>query len=79
MAPQVLNRHVPRELIDRPKAGFGIPVGQWLRGPLRPWAENLLDQNLLSAEGYFYPTPIRKNGLITYLAGATTPPAFGLY
>ena len=57
---QVLNRHVPRELIDRPKAGFGIPVGQWLRGPLRPWAENLLDQNLLSAEGYFYPTPIRK-------------------
>ena len=57
---QVLYRHVPRELIDRPKAGFGIPVGQWLRGPLRPWAENLLDQNRLSAEGYFYPVPIRK-------------------
>jgi len=57
---QVLYRHVPRELIDRPKAGFGIPVGQWLRGPLRPWAENLLDQNRLSAEGYFYPEPISK-------------------
>jgi asparagine synthase (glutamine-hydrolysing) len=57
---QVLYRHVPRELIDRPKAGFGIPVGQWLRGPLRPWAENLLDQNRLSAEGHFYPVPIRK-------------------
>jgi asparagine synthase (glutamine-hydrolysing) len=56
----VLYRHVPRKLIDRPKAGFGIPVGQWLRGPLRPWAENLLDQNRLSTEGYFYPVPIRK-------------------
>ncbi|MDB4078049.1 asparagine synthase (glutamine-hydrolyzing) [Amylibacter sp.] len=57
---QVLYRHVPRELIERPKAGFGIPVGQWLRGPLRPWAENLLDQNRLNAEGYFYAGPIRK-------------------
>jgi asparagine synthase (glutamine-hydrolysing) len=57
---QVLYRHVPRELIDRPKAGFGIPVGQWLREPLRPWAENLLNQNRLSAEGYFYSEPIRK-------------------
>ena len=57
---QVLYKHVPRELIDRPKAGFGIPVGQWLRGPLQPWAENLLDQNRLSAEGYFYSEPIRK-------------------
>jgi asparagine synthase (glutamine-hydrolysing) len=57
---QVLYKHVPSELIDRPKAGFGIPVGQWLRGPLRPWAESLLDQNRLNAEGYFYPAPIRK-------------------
>ena len=57
---QVLYKHVPRELIDRPKAGFGIPIGKWLRGPLRPWAESLLDQNRLIAEGYFYPTPIRK-------------------
>ena len=58
---QVLNRHVPQELIDRPKVGFGIPLGQWLRGPLRPWAESLLDENRLSTEGYFHASPIRKN------------------
>ncbi len=57
---QVLYKHVPRELIDRPKAGFGIPVGQWLRGSLRPWAESLLDEKRLQAEGYFYPAPIRQ-------------------
>ena len=57
---QVLYKHVPRELIDRPKAGFGIPVGQWLRGALRPWAESLLDEKRLQTEGYFYATPIRQ-------------------
>ena len=56
---QVLYRHVPRELIERPKAGFAIPVGQWLRGPLREWAESLLDAQRLQAEGYFHPEPIR--------------------
>jgi len=57
---QVLDKHVPRVLIDRPKAGFGIPIGQWLRGPLRPWVESLLDEKRLQAEGYFYPAPIRQ-------------------
>lgn len=57
---QVLYKHVPRELIDRPKSGFAIPVGQWLRGPLRSWAENLLAEDRLRREGYFHPRPIRK-------------------
>ena len=60
---QVLYKHVPKELIDRPKAGFAIPVGQWLRGPLRDWAEALLDEKRLEVEGYFYPKPIRDKWL----------------
>ncbi len=44
---------VPRELIDRPKAGFGVPVGEWIKGPLRPWAEDLLDPQLIRRQGWF--------------------------
>lgn len=57
---QVLYRHVPRELIERPKKGFSIPLGQWLRGPLRDWAEALLDSNRLQNEGFLNPLPIQK-------------------
>jgi asparagine synthase (glutamine-hydrolysing) len=57
---QVLYKYVPRELIERPKAGFGIPVGQWLRGPLRDWAEASLDEQRLEREGYLKPAPIRE-------------------
>ena len=56
----LLGKYVPKELIDRPKTGFGVPLGQWLRGPLRPWAENLLSKNLLENESFFYHIPIRK-------------------
>lgn len=56
---QVLYKHVPRELIERPKAGFGIPLDAWLRGPLREWAESLLSEQRLRCEGFFHPEPIR--------------------
>jgi asparagine synthase (glutamine-hydrolysing) len=55
----VAERHIPRELLERPKQGFGIPIDDWLRGPLRSWAEELLDQTRLRREGYLDPAPIR--------------------
>ena len=56
---QVLYKYVDRRLIERPKQGFGIPIADWLRGPLREWAEELLSESALSSSGVLSPEPIR--------------------
>ncbi len=57
---QILYRHVPKRLVERAKSGFGLPIGAWLRGPLRPWAEDLLSQRRVAAEGFFNADVIQK-------------------
>jgi asparagine synthase (glutamine-hydrolysing) len=57
----VLDKHIPKHLWDRPKAGFGIPVHQWLRGPLREWAESLLSVDSLNQAQVFEPSIVRKS------------------
>ena len=57
---QVLERHVPAELVERPKMGFGLPIGAWLRGVLAPWAEHLLDERRLRDQGLLDPVLVRQ-------------------
>ncbi|MBU6398932.1 MAG: asparagine synthase (glutamine-hydrolyzing) [Verrucomicrobia bacterium] len=57
---QLLEEHVPRALINRPKQGFAAPIAVWLRGPLRDWAEHLLEEPRLREEGFFDPTGVRE-------------------
>jgi asparagine synthase (glutamine-hydrolysing) len=57
---QLAYRYVPRALLDRPKHGFNVPISAWLRGPLRPWAEALLDERRLIRDGYLAPGPVRR-------------------
>ena len=59
MPRELLYRYVPKALIDRPKMGFGIPVDSWLRGPLKDWAEELLDETALRSDGIWDVTLVR--------------------
>ena len=56
----ILYRYVPKELIERPKMGFGIPMSDWLKGPLKEWAEELLGESRLRSQGFFYPEVVRQ-------------------
>lgn len=66
---QLLYKYVPRELVDRPKRGFGVPLGRWLRGPLREWAEDLLAESRLRREGWLNWSAVRRIWR-AHLAGA---------
>jgi asparagine synthase (glutamine-hydrolysing) len=57
---QVLYKHVPKALVERPKAGFTIPLGRWLKGPLRDWAGDLLNPSAMAQAGYLDPAPIQE-------------------
>ncbi|HSE21515.1 MAG TPA: asparagine synthase (glutamine-hydrolyzing) [Pyrinomonadaceae bacterium] len=57
---KLLYRYVPKELVERPKQGFGPPVGQWLRGPLKEWAEDLLDKRKIQSAGYLHCNSVRQ-------------------
>lgn len=56
----VLYKYVPKKLVDRPKMGFGVPFGEWLRGPLRGWVEEMLNNDNIAEQGYFDPIRVKK-------------------
>jgi asparagine synthase (glutamine-hydrolysing) len=56
----VLYRRVPRQLVERPKMGFSVPIDEWLRGPLRKWAEDVVTGDALRRSGLLDPTPIAR-------------------
>ncbi|MEB3296411.1 MAG: asparagine synthase (glutamine-hydrolyzing) [Cyanobacteriota bacterium] len=70
---RLLDRHVPAALFERPKAGFAMPIGPWLRGPLRSWGEELLSPALIRQQGYLRPEPIQRLWR-AHLAGADHTP-----
>jgi asparagine synthase (glutamine-hydrolysing) len=57
---QLLYRHVPKHMVERPKMAFDVPIGRWLKGELRDWAETLLDERKLAEQGFLDPAPIRR-------------------
>jgi asparagine synthase (glutamine-hydrolysing) len=57
---QILYRRVPRQLVNRPKMGFSVPIERWLRGPLRRWAEDLLSRDAIGRDGLLDPAPIER-------------------
>ena len=56
----MLSNHVPTKLINRPKQGFTVPLGEWLKGPLLEWAEDMLSEEKLKKDGYFEPNKIKS-------------------
>ena len=68
---QLLDRHVPRELFDRPKQGFGVPLDEWLRGPLRDWAEDAAGAGAARREGFLEPAPVARLARAPDAAAAT--------
>ena len=64
----VLYKYIPKDIIDRPKMGFGVPLTEWLRGDLRDWCEDLLDENKLN-ENIFFKTKIIRNNWKLFLEG----------
>lgn len=60
LVKEILYKHVPKKLIDRPKAGFALPLSDWLRGPLKNWAENLLNKQVIDEQGFLNSASIDK-------------------